>query len=62
MTEFEQNTIAEIKARLKAGQFIAAWEKQLVLDVIRRMDGVMHPAVLEAARAEGFNVSGIKTA
>jgi hypothetical protein len=40
MTSFERNTIAEIKARLAAGQPIAAWEKQMVLDLLRRPSGV----------------------
>jgi hypothetical protein len=62
MTSFERNTIAEIKARLAAGQPIAAWEKQMVLDLLRREGGVMSRVSKALAANEGFNVDGIKTA
>jgi hypothetical protein len=62
MTSFERDTIAEIKARMKAGQPIAAWEKQMVLDILRREGGVMPHAAKENAAREGFTVDGIKTA
>jgi len=62
MTNFERDTIAEIKARMKAGQPIAAWEKQMVLDILRREGGVMSQAAKENAVREGFSVDGIKTA
>ena len=62
MTSFERDTIAEIKARLKGGQPIAAWEKQMVLDMLRREGGVLSQVAKKNAVREGFSVDGIKTA
>lgn len=58
---FERDTIAEIKARALARQPVADWEKQLVLDLLRREGEIVPVAVLEHARNSGFNTEGIKT-
>ena len=57
---FERDTIAEIKARVKAKQPVADWEKQLVLDLLRREGCGVRADVLERARNSGFNTQGIE--
>lgn len=61
LNSFERDTIAEIRARALARQPVADWEKQLVLDLLRREGEAVPQAVLERARASGFNTTGIKT-
>ena len=58
---FERDTIAEIKARVMARQPVADWEKQMVLNLLRREGGVVRKEVLERAKNSGFNIEGIKT-
>jgi hypothetical protein len=58
---FERDTLAEIKARVLAKQPVADWEKQLVLDLLRREGEVVPAAILARARNSGFNTDGIKT-
>lgn len=61
LNTFERDTIAEIKARVANKQHVADWEKQMVLDLLRREGGVVRKEVVERARNSGFNVEGIKT-
>lgn len=61
LNTFERDTIAEIKARVVNKQHVADWEKQLVLDLLRREGQAVRPEVIERARNSGFNVEGIKT-
>lgn len=61
LNTFERDTIAEIKARAVNKQPVADWEKQMLLNLIRREGGFMSQAALEGARKQGFNVEGIKT-
>lgn len=61
MNSFERDTVAEIKARARAGRPVADWEKQLVLNLLRREGGVVRREVVERARAQGFDVEGIQT-
>ena len=61
LNTFEMDTIREIKARVANKQPVADWEKQMVLDLLRREGGVVRADVVERARNSGFNVEGIKT-
>lgn len=61
LNTFEMDTIAEIKARVLAKLPVADWEKQLILDLLRREGRVVNAAVLDRAKNSGFNVEGIKT-
>ena len=61
LNSFEQDTIREIKARVLNRQPVADWEKQLVLDLVRREGAKVDPRVIERARNSGFNVDGINT-
>ena len=61
LNTFERDTIAEIKARVMAKQPVADWEKQMVLDLLKREALAVDPRVVARARADGFNVSGIVT-
>ena len=61
MNTFERDTIAEIKARVRAGQPVARWEQQMVLDLLRREGLAVRAEVVERAKNSGFNVEGIKT-
>jgi hypothetical protein len=61
LNTFEMDTIAEIKARVANKQHVADWEKQMVLDLLRREGRAVRADVVERARRSGFNVEGIKT-
>lgn len=61
MNSFERDTVVEIKARVQAGRPVADWEKQLVLNLLRREGCVVRQEVVERARAQGFDVEGIQT-
>lgn len=61
LNSFEIDTIREIKARVANKQPVAAWEKQMILDLLRREGKVVRADVIERARNSGFNVAGIKT-
>ena len=60
LNDFEMNTIREIKARVLAKQPVAGWEKQMLLDLLKREGRGMSKASVDAARTQGFNVDGIK--
>lgn len=60
MNTFERDTIAEIKARLKNRQPVALWEKQMILDIVRREGVALTPLALANAVKEGLNVEGVK--
>lgn len=60
LNTFERDTLAEIKARALAKQPVADWEKQLVLDLLRREGGRVDAGVLERARNSGFDTTGIQ--
>ena len=60
MNAFERDTIAEIKARLKNRQPVAQWEKQMILDIVRREGVALTPLALANAVKEGLNVEGVK--
>ena len=60
MNTFERDTIAEIRARVTRGLAVADWEKQLVLNILRR-EGTPVPAeVIRRATASGFDTVGLK--
>ena len=61
LNTFEMDTIAEIKARVVNKQHVADWEKQLVLDLLRREGLAVRAEVVQRAANSGFNVAGIKT-
>ena len=61
LNTFERDTLAEIKARVMAKQPVADWEKQMVLDLLRREGRQVDRRVIERARNSGFNVNGINT-
>jgi hypothetical protein len=61
LNTWEMDTIREIKARVVRKQPVADWEKQLVLDLLRREGEVVRQDVIDRARNSGFNVQGIKT-
>jgi hypothetical protein len=60
LNTFEMDTIREIKARAANKQPVANWEKQMLLNLIRREGGFMSKAAIENARKAGFNVEGIQ--
>jgi hypothetical protein len=60
LNSFEMDTIREIKARVLAKKPVAAWEKQMVLDLLRREGGGMTAAAKAAAERQGFSTEGIK--
>lgn len=61
LNTWEKDTLAEIKARALAGQYVSPQEKQVVLDLLRREGLAVRKAVLQRAANEGLNVSGIVT-
>ena len=61
LNTFERDTLEEIKARVMAKQPVADWEKQMVLDLLRREGRQVDRRVIERARNSGFNVNGINT-
>jgi hypothetical protein len=60
LNTFERDTLAEIKARVLARKPVADWEKQMVLDLLRREGGGMTVAARAAAEKQGFSTEGIK--
>ena len=60
MNTFERNTIAEIGARLKNKQPVAHWEKQMILDLLKREGLALTPHAHANAIKEGLNVEGVK--
>ena len=60
MNAFERDTIAEIKARLQRRLPVAQWEKQMILDIVRREGVALTPLAHANAVKEGLNVEGIK--
>lgn len=60
MNTFERDTIAEIKARVLARKPVADWEKQMVLDLLKREGLAVRADVIRAAKNSGFNVEGVK--
>jgi hypothetical protein len=60
LNTFERDTIAEIKARVLAKQPVADWEKQMLLDLLKREGRGMSAAAVAAAQKQGFNTTGIK--
>lgn len=61
LNTFERDTLVEIKARVMAKQPVADWERQIILDLLRREGAQVDPQVIERARNSGFNVNGINT-
>jgi hypothetical protein len=60
LNSFERDTIAEIKARVLAKKPVADWEKQMLLDLLRREGQGMSSAAIAAAQRQGFSTEGIK--
>ncbi len=60
LNSWEQDFLAEIKARVLAKQPVSAREKQIVLDLTRREGVAVSQRVLDNAAREGFDVSGLK--
>lgn len=60
LNSFERDTIAEIKARVLAKKPVADWEKQMLLDLLRREGRGMSSAAIAAAQRQGFSTEGIK--
>ncbi len=60
LNTFEMDTIAEIKARVLAKQAVADWEKQMLLDLLKREGRGMSAAAVAAAQKQGFDTTGIK--
>lgn len=60
LNSFEMDTIREIKARVINKQPVADWEKQMLLDLLKREGVALNPQAIHNALKEGFNVSGIK--
>jgi hypothetical protein len=59
LNTFERDTLAEIKARVMARKPVADWEKQMVLDLLKREQLAVDPRVIARAAADGFNVTGV---
>lgn len=60
LNTFEMDTIREIKARVVNKQPVADWEKQMLLDLLKREGVALTPQAIHNALKEGFNVQGIK--
>jgi len=61
LNTWEKDTLAEIKARVLAKQYVSPAEKQMVLDLLKREQLPVRAAVKQRAAAEGFNVAGVLT-
>ena len=61
LNTFERDTLVEIKARVMAKRPVADWERQMVLDLLRRERAQEDPQVIERARNSRYNVDGINT-
>lgn len=60
LNTFEMDTIREIKARVMNKQPVADWEKQMLLDLLRREGVALTPKAIHNALRQGFNVEGVK--
>lgn len=63
ITQTEHVRIQQIKAAIASGgpASISAVDKQWILDMLNREQGVLSTPALRQAQGEGFNVRGIKT-
>lgn len=60
LNSFERDTIAEVKALVLAKQPVPQWQKQLMLDLIRREGLALTAKAIDEARRDGLNVEGVK--
>lgn len=60
LNTFEMDTIREVKARLKNRQPVAHWEKQLILNLLRREGVALTPFAYANAVKEGLDVEGVR--
>ncbi len=60
LNSFEMDTVREVNARLKNRQPVAHWEKQMILNLLRREGVALTPLAMANAIKEGLNVEGIK--
>ena len=61
MSKEEGVKLQNIKARVLAKKAVSNVEKQWVLDLLKREQCAIRPAVKQAAKNSGFDVSGIIT-
>ena len=60
LNSFEMDTIREIKTRVINKQPVADWEKQMLLDLLKREGVGLSPAAILNALKQGFDTKGIK--
>lgn len=60
LNSFERDTIAEVKALVLAKQPVPQWQKQLMLDLLRREGLALTAKAIDEARRDGLNVEGVK--
>ena len=61
LNTWEKDTLAEIKARALAKQYVSPGEKQFVLDMLVREQLPVNAKVKQRAAAEGYDVAGVLT-
>lgn len=60
LNSFEMDTVREVNARLKNKQPVAHWEKQMILNLLRREGVALTPQAHANAIKEGLDVEGVK--
>lgn len=61
LNDWERNFLADVRSRVMNKQPVSREEKQIVLDLMRRTQVPMSKQAIDAAAAEGFNVTGLKS-
>ena len=54
MNTFEANTLLEVQGKVERGERVSDWEKQLVLNVLKRSNTPIPKYLLDAAKKQGF--------
>ena len=60
LNTFEMDTIREVKALVSARQPVPQWQKQMMLDLLKREGLGLTPKAIDEARKDGLNVEGVK--
>lgn len=61
LNTFEIDTIREVRALVLAKQPVPQWQKQMLLDLLKREGLGLTPYAIANALKQGFDVQGIKT-
>jgi len=60
LNSFERDTIAEVKALLAARKPVPHWQKQMLLDLLKREGLSLSSSAIAQASKDGLNVEGVK--